>query len=569
MKKNPLKKIPLKKLARKLRRRKILIGIAIGLVVIAAMVTAAVIMDASTVKLVNSNPDAGSLLGGGRISSGSTITIRAQSNPGYVFTNWTNSDGTIASAEPVHKLSVPESNITLTANWMIVDWDLNLHIGSDDNTTTYPKTFTVKDEDIYLNAPTKTGYTFLGWYEDADFQTPAKDFIPSGTAKNLSLYAKWASSYLITYDLGDPRASNNPENPATYTEYNDVILESPVCYELNANGDLTGGNYTFLGWYDTDGNKISKIVASNKQDITLTARWDLSKPVYYTVYSRDNQQYVTFGRYPQHILDDKRTIAELNQKIENGTLSPNPVTGLYTYNNTLYIKTTATPYQNNMYFSDGQSINKDQVYYFIVEPITWRVLSGDPSDPKSDVLLLSEEVLTAHLFRSDLTVRSYQGATVYANNWEYSDIRNFLNNDFYNEAFMEGEASFIEHTLVDFSQKTAHYDRFANGKTTDDRVFLLSYADTANTDYGWNHWTIKEDPSKIAKATDYAKAMGVYASLNSGKEHDGAHWWLRSSGDFEERASVTAAIGTVGTYDVSCKAIGVRPAIKVKFNQTV
>ena len=95
-------------------------------------------------------------------------------------------------------------------------------------------------------------------------------------------------------------------------------------------------------------------------------------------------------------------------------------------------------------------------------------------------------------------------------------------------------------------------------------MFLLSYADTANTSYGWNHWTINEDVRKTGKATDYAKAMGVYASLNGGNEHDAAHWWLRSAGDFEGRASVTSAIGTVGTYAVDCPAIGIRPAITVK-----
>lgn len=560
-----MRKIQFKKLAKNLKRRKILIGIAIGAALVAAIVTAAILMDASVVKLVNSDPEAGYLLGGGRSSSGSNITIRAQANPGYVFTNWTNTDGSVASEEPVHKISVPESDIVLTANWKIVDWELEFVLDSDENTTVYPTTVNVKSDTIYLNPPTKDGHTFLGWYKDPEFTQAAEDVIPSGTTQNVTLYARWAPSYNITYDLGDPRASNNPDNPATYTEYKDVVLEIPVCYELNERGELTGGSYKFLGWYE-HGEKIDTIVAANKKDVTLEARWDYSRPVYYTVYTRGNAKYVDFGKYPQHILEDKRTVAELNARIAAGTLTPDPVTGLYTYNNTLFAKAKANPYQGNTFFSDGASVEKDKEYFFIVEPITWRVLAGNPSDPTSEVLLLSEEVLNAHLFRSDTTVRSYQGETVYANNWEYSDIRAFLNEDFFSEAFMEGEANFILTTQVDFSKKTAHFDRFANGKTADDKVFLLSYADTANTSYGWNHWTIKEDGKKVGKATDYAKAMGVYASLNSGSEHDAAHWWLRSAGDFEARASVTAAIGTVGTYDVDCKAIGVRPAIKVKFN---
>ena len=561
-----MKKFQFKKLAKNLKRRKILIGIAIGAVVLAAIITAAILMDASTVKLVNSNPEAGNLIGGGRASSGSTITIRAQTNPGYVFKNWTNADGSIASQETVHRLVVPESNITLTANWNIVDWDIILNLDSDTNTTAYPKTVNVKDDVIYLNPPTKEGYTFLGWYKDKDLATPADDFIPAGATANVMLFAKWAPSYQITYDLGDDRASNNPDNPATYTEYKDVDLEIPVCYEVNDRGELTGGTYNFLGWYDEDGNKIVKIVAADKKDITLRAEWDLSRAVYYTVYTKGDATYVDLGKYPQHVLEDKRTVSELNAKIADGTLEPDPKTGLITYNNTLFARAKAAPYQGNTYFSDGSEVEKDKEYYFIVEPITWKVLSGKPNDPNSEVLLLAEDVLTASLFRSDLTVRSYQGNAVYANNWAYSDLREYLNDTFYEEAFMEGEAGFLQTTTLDIGRKTSHFERFANGKPCDDKVFLLSYADIANTHYGWNHWTIKEDTKKLAKATDYAKAMGVYASLNSGAEHDAAHWWLRSPGDFEGRASLTTAIGTVGTYEVNCAAIGVRPAIAVKLN---
>ncbi len=556
--------------------KRLLIYVAIGIVALAGIITAAIIMDASIVKLVNSNPEAGHLLGGGRSSSGSMTTIRAQANPGYAFLNWTNADGSIASAEPTHRLTVPESDITLTANWKMTEWEIILNVDSDENTTVYPETFNVKSETIFLDPPTKEGYTFLGWYKDTALTQTAKDYIPTGTAENVVLYAKWAPSFLITYDLGDPAVSNSPDNPATYTEYKDVTLENPVWYEVK-DGALTGGSYYFLGWYDDDGNKIvgSKILASKKEDVTVHARWDLSRgPIYYSVYKREIQKgveytYVDLGRYPQHILEDQRTVSELKNKIANGELTADAKTGYYTYNNTMYAMATANPYQNdaNTYranFSNGEEVKKDEIYFFIVEPIKWRVLSGDPNKAGSEVLLLSEDVLSSGLFRSDLTVRSFEGSTVYANNWEYSDLRAFLISDFYNGAFMTGEREFIISTTIDTGEKTAHFERYANGKPCVDKVFLLSYADTANKAYGWNHWTITEDTRKIAKATDYAKAMGVYASLNNGNEHDAAHWWLRSAGDFEGRASVTSAIGTVGTYSVDCTSIGIRPAITVK-----
>lgn len=557
-------KFPVRKYTMDPKRRKALIGVAIAAAVIALIVGVAVFMDASTVTLVNTNEKAGSIIGGGRISSGSNATMRAVAFDGYVFTEWTNKDGSVASREPSYKMQVPASNITLYANWKLIDWSLELELNSEDNTTEYPSTFTVESETIFLNQPTRTGYTFLGWYLDEDLTKAYKyDYIPQGTAEEIVLYAKWAPSYKITYDL-NVLVSNDPDNPSTYTELNSVVLENPVWYEINESGKATGGTYKFLGWYDEGNNRVTEIDKAWKRDVTLHAQWDLSQPVYYTVYTKNNYTYVDLGHYPNHILEDKTTLHHLTEGIKNGTIEKDPVTNLYSYQNTLYAQATASPYQGGTYFSDETLVKKDVSYFFIVEPIRWRVLSGKPNDPNSVVTLLSEDVLTASPFQRSEQVRSYAGVPVYANNWQYSDIRAFLNESFYQEAFMEGEAKFIQTTLVDIGRGVSHYDTFANGKKCDDKVFLLSYKDLANKEYKWDHWTKTEDQRKVGKATDYAKAMGVYSSLNSGKERDAAHWWLRTPGDFENTVSLTTALGTVGTYSIKAGCIGVRPAITVK-----
>ncbi|HCU55867.1 MAG TPA: hypothetical protein DIC18_00865, partial [Clostridiales bacterium] len=357
---------------------------------------------------------------------------------------------------------------------------------------------------------------------------------------------------------------NDPDNPLTYTAEQNVVLEIPVCYELNGAGKQTGGTYNFLGWHDADGNEIKVISADWKKPITLYAYWDFSAATYFSTYQKGKYTYVDIGRYPQHIVENQRTVNELKTAIANGELLPDEH-GLYTYKGILYSKTTAHPYQRSTYFSDGSEVKGDVEYFFIVEPITWRVLSGNPNDPNSEVLLLSEDVLTASAFREKKNVIAKNGLIVYPNNWQYSDLRAFLNGDFYSTAFMDGERAFILNTTVDYA-KTSHFDRFANGKPCDDYIFLLSYADTANRNFGWAHWTIKDDSRKVGKATDYAKAMGVYASLNRGGEYDASHYWLTSSGEFEGRAGVATALGNVGTYDVDCKSIGVRPMMKVKLS---
>jgi len=576
-----MKKIQWKELFKNKKFRKRLIIALIVLVGIAAVVTVAIMLDAGTVKLISSDELAGRVSGGGRIMNGKSTTIHAIANDGYEFLNWTNPDGTVASTEADHKMVVPKSTIELTANWKTVEYPLVLHLDSDGNTTSYPASYNIKTEIFFLDPPTKEGYTFLGWYKDAAFTEEADDYVAEGTTESVELYARWALSYTVTYDLAEEGASNNPANPSTYTDYRDVELKHPVYYEVK-DGVMTGGSYKFLGWKDLSTNQlVDKLDKTWKRDVNLVATWDMSKPVYYTTYEKGDKTYIEFGRYPQHVLEDKRTISDLKKGIADGSLLPD-ATGVYTYNNSLFVKVKATPCQNDAKtyygkFSDGTEVKKDEEYFFVVEPIVWRVMKGDVSDPDSELLLLSESVLTASRFRSELKTREFNGLPVYASNWEYSDIRTFLNGEFLNMAFMAGELGFVQTTTVDYSVETVNhssslYKKFANGDSCEDKVFLLSYKDMFNDEYGWTTSKYKEDIRKTAKATDYAKAMGVYASLNRDDkksveedEFDNAHWWLRSSGDKEDRAEATTALGSVGMESVKSTYVGVRPAITVKF----
>lgn len=45
--------------------------------------------------------------------------------------------------------------------------------------------------DYYLAIPHRDGYVFEGWYETADFNGEAVQFIPQGTEVNKTFYAKW------------------------------------------------------------------------------------------------------------------------------------------------------------------------------------------------------------------------------------------------------------------------------------------------------------------------------------------------------------------------------------------
>ena len=571
------------------KKKSLFITLGIAIVVAIGLIIASTIMGSSTISL-NSETlkldektqiEMGSVSGGGRYSTGSTVTVKATPNKGYAFVGWVNDDEekTLASADAEYTFIVPEKSMSLTATWAQVQYTIDFHL--DGSTTVYEDTtFVVTDDTIFLAEPVKEGYTFLGWYADAEFTTAIKDYVEPSSAEDVTYYAKWALSYNITYVLDeDPRAAKaaNPNNPSTYTKEADVVLEAPVCYEYK-DGALTGGWFTFDHW-ELNGETVTKIDASLESDVTLVAKWaNLETPVYYTTYTENGYTYVELGQYPARRLSDRKIISGLKAAIDDG-LEPDAL-GYYTYENSIYAKVTADlyskPYDKNgkqhsayipYYFDDGTLIDEGAEYFFIVEPIKWRVLLGDPSDPNSELLLVSETVLTAGAFKAETTVLSVDGNTVYPNDWEYSALRAFLNGEFYSQAFKSGEAGFILDTEVDFGVDTTHFDDFVSEdgrdyKTTD-KVFLLCYEDLVNKEIGWTNRVLKEDAKKIAYTTDYARAVGAYSGVNK-EDKNASHWWLRSAADFYNRSSVTTAFGTVGSIGVDSTFIGVRPAIKVK-----
>ena len=111
-------------------------------------------------------------------------------------------------------------------------------------------------------APTKTGYSFAGWYADSSFNT--KFNFNTKLTSNVSIYAKWTiNTYNINYNLNFGKWDGSSPSK-TYT-INDCekTLPSPV---------RTG--YIFEGWKNASGDYISKLPTSSYlDDLSLTASW--------------------------------------------------------------------------------------------------------------------------------------------------------------------------------------------------------------------------------------------------------------------------------------------------------
>lgn len=285
-------------------------------------------------------------------------------------------------------------------------------------------------------------------------------------------------------------------------------------------------------------------------------------------YTRDGN-YIYFGHWPQTCERDENVVAKLNEMAGKPPLprdKENPYNWeshegttymwqkIVIYNGTKYLGV-----QMNEYRASGIDALYDDitdngyyrlnVYWFKYEPIKWRILTTNANSAfiMSDIALdfFSMQPDRKSEIRDDLYA-SYNNSPgvpdgTYANNWEYSFIRSWLNETFYNEVFNDLQKEIIKTTRLDNSARSCNPDEYPKyygyaenaGKNkyadqcndTDDKIFLLSLRDVTTTAYGFNKDVKAEDPARNLKASDFAKFHGVSMG-NTQKDY--VTWYTRS-----------------------------------------
>ena len=302
---------------------------------------------------------------------------------------------------------------------------------------------------------------------------------------------------------------------------------------------------------------------------------------------------VEFGTYPQREVKDSETLVLLNSQTLSwasygyysgtGTWDDGQMTAKdymkyadVTVNGTKYRAVKFTEYRpcctgftssNSQQDDNGYEINN--TYWFQFEPIKWRVL-----DPATG-FILCESIIDSQAFNnyvksngSDENGTAYwgdEGCTYYANNYEKSSIRAWLNDDFYHTAFSSPDKGNIKTTHLENKAYSPTYSEY-DCADTDDKVFLLSYSDALNTNYGFSSNNSDYDKARRAQGTDYAKCQGLYVYRNSGSEYDGnSYWRLRSPGDFSYSICYVINDGYAYNYfyNTDNTSFGVRAALKI------
>lgn len=165
--------------------------------------------------------------------------------PGYTFGGWNKADGTAWD----YASDKVTDNITLYAKWAANTYTITFDTAGGSEIA--PITQDCGTVITAPEAPTREGYTFIGWDKEIPTTMPAE---------NMTVTAQWEiNQYTITFD------TNGGSEIAPITQDYGTNIAAPA--------DPTREGYTFIGW----DREIPETMPA--ENITLKARWkDTEKP---------------------------------------------------------------------------------------------------------------------------------------------------------------------------------------------------------------------------------------------------------------------------------------------------
>ena len=207
--------------------------------------------------------DGGTFEGQESVLYGEYVELDSPIKEGYIFVGWTLDPN---STKYVFEFTGSE-DITLYAIYMPNQYDIFYDL--DEGKYDGPKTIE-HDETITLGAPTKEGYTFLGW----TLQRNSTEYVTEITGKGrVTLYAHYEPvEHTVTFELD----GGSYEGDATVLH--DKLLQL---------GTPTKEGYIFLGWSLEKGSTEYIVRIYGRNDVTVYANWEVAPNEYTITYILD------------------------------------------------------------------------------------------------------------------------------------------------------------------------------------------------------------------------------------------------------------------------------------------
>lgn len=517
-------------------------------------------------------------------------TLKEPTREGYTFKGWYIDNNKIEDG--IWNIA---SNKTLVAKWEANKYQINYDISDELMEQTQ---IVMYDNQYELITPKREDFIFIGWYYNnilftngiwdllnditltpkwslENITLSGETYIYNGEVRSLEIEGKLPEGIEVDYinndkvNVGDYQVTAKFVDTTGIIENIESLYANLVIKKLQAPQNVSINN-GILSWDEVEGAVSYKVIVNDIEYITTNTSYEIgnittfnlislvaigtdnyiSSNKYTFMWTENGKAYINYGKYPQTVVSDNSLILALNNLTETNS------EGYYKYDGNEYAKLTATPDSSDYKFSDDTRVVSGTTYYFKVEPIKWRVISNNDGT----IQLLSDYILDNQYYHPNRNTRTIEGKTIYSNNYEHSYIREWLNNDFYNKAFGTLDQNAILTTLVDNSASTTNSSSNSySSNNTNDKIYLLSYQDSINSNYGFSTSTNTSD-TRYAITTDYARAKGALTNT-----YGNGYWWLRSpSSRYSNNAFYVRIDGYMNYNIVNYASIGVRPALQIK-----
>ncbi len=288
----------------------------------------------------------------------------------------------------------------LYAKFTPIVWTITYVLNGGINSAYNQFSYTIENGDEYFQPATKTGYTFINWYDNPDFTgSPWYGYGGWSTFGDLTFYAKFTPiSYNVTYHADGGTLTGQ----ATSFTIESANITYPTPHK-------TG--YTFDGWYESaafTGATVTGIPAGSMGDKAVYAKFT---PINYTVTYNVNH--------------GELTGETTNYTIESGAVSlPNPTRTGYAFKgwydnadcNGAQISVIPTGSTGDKTYYAKWEILKYKVTFY-VDGEVYNEMTVDYGSTLSSVYLVNPQTLEAvQLFTSADMTTAFNLDTVIAEN---------------------------------------------------------------------------------------------------------------------------------------------------------
>ena len=212
------------------------------------------------------------------------LTLNSFTKTAYAFSGWATSPHSgVVYQDGMGIIMGPLPEYTLYAVWDPIEYDINYTLNNGSNDPSNPASYNVETLTFDIEDPTRSGYTFGGWYEDSELTIPANTHITLGSYGDLTFHAKWVANINdLILDKNGGEGSMSPMQIATDASEN-----------LAAN-TYTRNGYDFYGWATSpSGPKVYNDGASYTMgplpEYTLYAVWGpIEYDITYSLASGEN-----------------------------------------------------------------------------------------------------------------------------------------------------------------------------------------------------------------------------------------------------------------------------------------